>query len=82
MKIYVTKYALTTGITAENANVDGAVAHWRTGSGWPMHAYKGEWFESSEAALENAEQRRVRKLASLRKQIEKLEKKTFKIREV
>lgn len=79
MKLWVTKYALTDGIT-EN-QTDGEVSE---------HGYmsvKGMWsslklgkdaHESREAAIDRARTMQANKIASLRKQITKLEKMEFK----
>ena len=76
MKIYVTKYALTDGITEREAEVKGDMAMWR---GKHLYAYarKGEWFPTVEEAIADAEKRRLSKIASHEKSIERLRKLTF-----
>lgn len=82
MKIWVTKYALTVGIKVYKAREeprDGhVVVHDRQGlNGWSMFFGK-DWHTSEDAALKRAEQMREDKIASLKKQIEKLNELSFK----
>lgn len=74
MKVWISKYALRTGIYAEEVEVvrEGVVrsGHWK-------FFYQNDWHHSLESALWRAEEMRVAKLASLRKQIAKLEKIDF-----
>lgn len=78
--IYVTKYALTKGPVEVEAEVrdDGKSAYWRdnyhAGS-----AYGREFYTTKEAAIADCERRRKEKLASLKKQIAKLERLEFKL---
>ena len=67
-KIWVTKYACTRGIFEDDSE--------------KYSSYKSlrKWYgivETREEAVKLAEQARVRKIANLKKQIEKLEKKVF-----
>lgn len=80
--IYVTKYALSDGITVrkEDHREDQYIwVEWSGTFNGKMMLTKGEWFESKDAALENANSRRAKKIASLKKQIAKLEAMTFAI---
>jgi hypothetical protein len=70
---WVTKYALTVGVK----KVKGEVCH---GGNSEMlsydrysHAHGKDWHRTSEAARIDAERRRTAKIASLKKQIAKLE---------
>ena len=73
MKIYVTKYALTAGIKEHDAEIDGAMATVRV-PGWVASHYHGnDWHMTANAASIRAEEMRVAKINSLRKQIAKLE---------
>lgn len=79
MKVYITKYALTQGIIEAEAEAvgpttshnmistkdkNGRLRHWH-GDDW--------WFELKEA-LNHVERMRVRRIHSLKRQIEKLER--------
>lgn len=82
MKVWITKYALTAGIKVHKAKEeprDGhVVVHDRSGlNGWSMFFGK-EWHLSEEEAIKRAEQMRSDKIASLQKQIEKLNRLSFK----
>ena len=76
MNVFVVKYALTNGITEKELIEDnGKYAFVR----WPEH-YNGrmmltskEWASDKAAAIELANYMRKRKIASLQKQIKKLE---------
>lgn len=75
MKVWITKYALTTGIFEMTAEIT------EHGSAYDMHSsfptyYHGEgkeWHKTKESAIARAEEMRHKKIASLKKQIEKLE---------
>jgi len=74
---YVTRYALTEGILErklvmrdDGAARDSSFRH-------VVFYYPGDWFRTREEALVDAERRRVKKIASLRKQVSKLEKLFF-----
>ncbi len=84
MKAYITKYALTEGIVVRDGEVVGATSElltWKSEKGWNQFAYGKEWHETPNIALADAEARRVRKIASLKKQLARLEKLTFTIPE-
>lgn len=79
-KIFITKYALTKGIIKKEANIHS----FRDGS---KFAYiRGEFigckmtvdaFYDYESAIQRAEEMRKKRIASLKRQIEKLEKLSF-----
>lgn len=75
MKIYVTKYALTAGIKEHEAEVNGSMAVVRPiGTAWVTSYYYGnDWHMTANAASIRAEEMRVAKINSLRKQLAKLE---------
>ena len=83
-KVFITKYALTKGIKEIEADIirsrfeDGEYVRDVLCSylciGEKAFTYKSE-------ALKKAEEIKIRKIASLRKQIEKLEKLSFKVEE-
>ena len=72
MKVWVTKYALTNGI--EEAEVkddgDGMVSDRRTYC-WAYYR-TGEWHKTLEAAKSQAESMRLKRIASLLSQVDKL----------
>ena len=71
MKVYITKYALTRGILeTDGATVEGIPSMAETNFGY-FHG--DDWHETKEEAIKRAEEMRTKKIASLRKQIEKLE---------
>lgn len=82
IKAWITKYALTDGITVVDAEVchdinSGMIAYGDVGYG-SQHAHGKDWHRTPEAALARAEDMRKAKIASLRKSIEKMERMTFK----
>ncbi len=75
MKVFNTKYALTRGIIegrAKATSVPGMILNENGG-----YLHEGEWFLTREEAEANAEHRRAKKIASLKKQIAKLEALSF-----
>lgn len=85
MTYYITKYALSQGIR----KIDSDIARVEISSLSPdllvvysdktraEFFHKGEWFADKEQALQDAESRRQKKIASLKKQIAKLENLSF-----
>ncbi len=76
MKVYITKYALTDGIVECEARATCrppmiVAEYGGPHTGYYMHG--GEWHNCRADAVAKAEAMRVRKLASLRKQIARLE---------
>lgn len=81
-KIYVTKYALTTGPFSADAEVsdDGGFASYKTENSWGSHYAHGKEFHlTREEALADCERRRKGKLVSIEKQRKKLEAMKFEI---
>ncbi len=80
MKVWITKYALTEGIEA----IDGEIAsdiseNMFVQSGRTGRIYHGkEWHSTEESAIKRAEEMRIAKIASLKKQIARLEELEFK----
>lgn len=80
MIIYITKYATTKGIIELDT---AALASYKFGYGnfvcveketlAPTCYHAGEWYTSKAMAIVDAEHRREKKIASLKKQITKLE---------
>lgn len=79
MKVWITKYALTEGVFEADAEIiaSGIIsAAWEKGAKC-NNFFQGEWSESKDDAISKAEKMRQKKIASLKKQIEKLEKMKF-----
>lgn len=83
-KIYVTKYALTSGLKEIEAEIDPCyreggktVEYARDLGGYNSYVLGKEAFRSFEEAKREAEEIRRRKIESLKKQIAKLEKIKF-----
>ena len=80
MKVWITKYALTKGVIEADGELTSSDSvsilnrdlslstHW---------FYKGDWFSDKESAIQKAEEMRQKKIASLKKQIEKLDRMRF-----
>ena len=78
--VWVTKYWSTAGIQHREMSISD------TNTAYPIEngrvcffgaVHKADWHETEQAAIERAEQQRLKKIASLRKQIAKLEKLDF-----
>lgn len=79
-KVYITKYALTKGVIEK----DGEIADYGNGhvrafvhGDYSSYGIGSEAFYTKEEALKNAEERRIKKIESLKKQIKKLENLKF-----
>jgi hypothetical protein len=88
MKIYVTKYALTSGIfsTEAEVNPDGwhgyAIGYVEVNGARLKRLYKPRDFKTGRfSAIVKAADMRDKKIASLEKQIEKLRAMTFEVEE-
>jgi hypothetical protein len=83
MKFFVTKYALTDGIIECEGEICSDVSEKmiavKNKHHFPdkTHYHKPYWHVTRSGAAAHAEELRVKKIASLRKQIAKLEKLTF-----
>lgn len=77
MKIWITKYALSKGIVVEHAEHRGGDL-WVFSGGFVDSRLEGrDWHRTEESAMACAEEMRVKKIASLKKNISKLENLTF-----
>lgn len=83
MKFYITKYALTKGIIEEELeeydyqnNDDEKLLSFKEKEYYQFY-YNSDFFTGMKEAKANAEQRRVKKIKSLQKQILKLQKLKF-----
>lgn len=78
MTVWITKYALTSGLIEVKAKevcpeaVEVKNGKWRGSWFWG-----NDWHTTKEAAIAKAEEMREKKIKSLRKQLEKLEKMRF-----
>ncbi len=81
MKVWITRYALSEGIfevEAEKINMMGMIKYPPlTPTIGNCYSHKPDWHETFDDALNQAERMRTRKIASLRAQLEKLEKLGF-----
>lgn len=72
-KVFVTKYALTTGIFEVEAKVSDGMASFKRGESYFMEfAHRNEFHLTREAAVARAEEMRIKKLQSIDKQIKKI----------
>mgnify|MGYP005759151723 CR=1 FL=1 len=81
MKVWITKYALTQGIfeiEAEECGM-GFPGMIQTKEEHPSHCHEEgkDWHRSKDSAVKRAEEMRQKKISSLRKKLEKLEKMKF-----
>lgn len=80
-KVFITKYALTKGILEKEAEIcdygNGYIRAYVKGE-FSSYSLGKECFKTKEQAMERAEKMRLKKIASLKKQIEALEKMKFK----
>ena len=81
MKIWNTKYCLTTGITTHDAKEcgDGMVSFKYDGNSMAtyLHGEGVQWHKTEDQAAIRAEAVKVNKTSSLHKQLERLSKLTF-----
>jgi predicted ATP-grasp superfamily ATP-dependent carboligase len=75
MKVWITKYALSEGIE-EHDVTDCGEGMMLTANRY-FHGEGRDWHRTRESAVTKAEKMRKSKIASLRKQIERLEKLAF-----
>ena len=77
MKVWMTKYALTDGIIEADGvrTTQGVyIANSGLNTDW---FYGSDWHSNKQSAINKAEEMRQNKIASLKKQIEKLEEMRF-----
>ncbi|MBB1614479.1 hypothetical protein A9978_18740 [Pseudomonas sp. UMC65] len=77
MKVWITKYALTVGIIEAEGVVSkhspGMVSYHDSTGPVLQFAHGNDWHTTERAAFNRAEEMRQKKIASLKKQIKKLE---------
>lgn len=80
-KAWLTRYALTDGIWIGEADAyaesPNMIAFYPDGRAEHFYVHGNDWHRTKAAAIQRAEEMRTRKIASLRKQIAKLEAMTF-----
>lgn len=77
IQVWITKWALTIGIFSESVVIDDEYPGMiKTKHGY-VHGVGRDWHTSIESAKAQAERVRVKKIASLKKQIAKLEDMRF-----
>lgn len=80
-KVFITKYALTSGIKEVETEIHKSTfkdyPNYIRDSAYLFHYIGKDAFLNKSEALQKAENMRKKKIASLRKQIEKLEKLSF-----
>lgn len=80
-KVFITKYALTSGIKEVETEIHKSIfkdfPNYIRNSAYRFHYIGKDAFLNKSEALQKAENMRKKKIASLRKQIEKLEKLSF-----
>lgn len=85
IRVYVTKYALSSGIHIVDCKVSSSgpdwLIDWDLGRGWQSYNKK-DWSATRAEAIARAEEMRAGKIASLKKQIAKLENMTFEPEEL
>lgn len=77
MKVWITKYALTRGILEKEVEDCGDGMVREKESFFPAYYHGTDWHTDKQSAVAKAEEMRKKKIASLKKQIDKLEKMKF-----
>lgn len=79
-KVYVTKYALTTGIRIVETDSDlkkQMIAFKDGSSGYTSYVFGNDWHTTPEEAVACAEKMRLKKIASLEKSLTRIRALTF-----
>lgn len=80
-KVYITKYVLTQGILeAEGELIENRFHGSLSGYKYKQMYFNNDFHLTKEDALKDAESRRLKKIESLKKQIDKLEKLKIKFK--
>ena len=80
MKIWITRYALTSGIEeveAELSHNDTMATYGKGNGAYTQYDHNNDFHKTKEAAILWAEKMRIDKIASLQKSIEKMQKLRF-----
>lgn len=78
MKVYVTKYALSSGIYQDDMEHSPSFPGMVTKGLQHFHGEGREWHRTKSSAIKRADEMRHKKIASLKKQIAALEAAVFK----
>lgn len=81
MRVWITKYALTSGIEqkeVDHSSYGDSTVRGMGGRG-PIFYRRGEWHESLDSAQRKAEQMREKRIAALEKQLAKLRALAFDV---
>lgn len=76
MKLFITKYALTSGIEEVEGNISDQYTNmctYQKEGCYPQYAHGDDWHTDKKKAIDRASVMREKKIASLRNQIKKLE---------
>ena len=79
--VWVTKYALTTGIEKHESSTtfsDDMIRVRPEEGGIDQFFHGNDWYKTEKAAKERAEEMRLKKIVSLKKQLKKFESMSFK----
>lgn len=78
MDVWITKYALTQGIFEQKAELcEEGMIEVKAEHTTYYHGEGKDWHRTKESAVKRAEEMRQKKIASLKKQIERLEEMRF-----
>lgn len=78
MKVWISKYAQTDGIQEAECEISGSLAvDMTTPYARYFHGEGRDWHRTEEDAIKKAEEMRIRKIASLKKNLKKLEEMKF-----
>lgn len=77
MKIFVTKYALTKGILELECEIINGKLAKTIETSFPQYFKESEWFYNEEFAIKRSNKMKINKIASLERQITKLQKIQF-----
>lgn len=75
--VYITKYALTRGILKSVGKIERDSGFFYPGDRTCGYATPTQWTASKQEAIKKAEEMRRKKIESLKKQIERIEKLNF-----
>jgi hypothetical protein len=77
--IWITKYALTSGIFEADAEIESNIAYVskNLNGSFLQHYLNNDWHLTEEAAKKRAQEMKIKKISSLQKQIKKIEEIKF-----
>lgn len=79
MKVYITKYALTKGILIKDAEdrYEGMIRIKRSSCFYTQYFNVPDWHKTKKAAIKQANEMKKKKIASLKKQLNRIQALTF-----